>query len=68
MDPASNAVFGALALNIIVTGLIVCGWLIIRRYRGDKSDLKATNRESLKVTSNRVSVLSSGGNYYRAHT
>ena len=56
--------FGALLLNVIVTSLIVAGWLIIRKYRGDKSDVKENHRESVKYGQNRVSVLSSGG-YYR---
>ena len=67
MDPASSAVFGALLLNVIVTSLIVVGWLILRKYRGDKSDVKENHHESVKHGSNRVSVLSSGG-YYRSHT
>jgi hypothetical protein len=61
MDPASQAVFGALLLNVIVTSLIVMGWLIIRKFRGDKQEVpKAHHRDSYKPASGRVSVLSGG--------
>jgi hypothetical protein len=36
LDPASASVFGTLAFNIVVTLIIMSGWLIIRKCRGDK--------------------------------
>ena len=64
MDPASQAVFGTLLLNVIVTSLIVMGWLIIRKVRGDKQDVpKDRHRDSYKPLSGRASVLSGGGNH-----
>lgn len=65
MDPASNAVFGSLLLNIIVTSLIIMGWLIIRKYRGDKSVVNNDHRSSMKSDQFRVSAISSGGNQQR---
>jgi hypothetical protein len=36
MDPGSVGVFGTLAFNLVVTSIIILGWLIIRKCRGDK--------------------------------
>jgi hypothetical protein len=58
MDPASQAVFGALLLNVIVSSLIVCGWLLIRKKRGDKSAPKNHVESLLKPSFGRLSVLS----------
>ena len=58
MDPASQAVFGALVLNVIVSSLIVFGWLLIRKKRGDRSAPKQHSWRILKPSFGRVSVLS----------
>jgi hypothetical protein len=58
MDPASQAVFGALVLNVIVSSLIVFGWLLIRKKRGDKSAPKDHRDSLLKPSFGRLSVMS----------
>ncbi len=60
MDPGSVAVFGTLAFNVVVTSVIIMGWLIIRQCRGDKQ------QPPKKSTQQRISTFGNEG--YRLST
>jgi len=52
---------------VIVTSVIVMGWLCIRKFRGDKQEVpKAHHRDTYKLSSGRVSVLSSNNIAYKS--